>query len=715
MCLVRPERLVLAESIMQAVVLLLLLLVCTFSTGQRSPLNDFQRLKATELVYSSHQREEQPMGVEQCARQCAKLLDCRAFHYNWHSCGCQLLPLTQHSLHTQLQRNVHYDLYQKKGYVRNCIMGDGASYRGTQSVTEKGKTCQHWRSKFPHDHRFPLSPHTGLEENYCRNPDGDKHGPWCYTTDPAVRHQSCGIKKCENAVCMSCNGEDYRGFVDHTESGTECQRWDLQHPHSHPYLPNKYPDKDLVDNYCRNPDSSERPWCYTTDPAKEREYCHIRKCKKRRHPPTTTTCFRLKGEDYRGTVNITTSGIPCQRWDSQTPHPHRFLPEKYECKDLKENYCRNPDDSEAPWCFTNLINMRMAFCFQIKRCVDEVEMEDCYRGNGEEYQGTVSKTRKGITCQEWKEQSPHKPQVFPTMFPTVRLEENYCRNPDNDSHGPWCYTMDQNTQFDYCAVEPCAGDKKPSILLNPDNVVFDHCGRRDERQQVRARIIGGRPGNSPWTVSIRNREGVHFCGGSLVKEQWVISARQCFSSCDADLSGYKVWLGTLFKNPGPNDPDKQAIPIAKIVCGPTASHLVMLKLERPATLNQRVALICLPPEHYIVPVNTDCEIAGWGDTRGTGNENVLNVAKLPVMSNQECNVALRGRVKESELCTAPLRVGVGACEGDFGGPLACLTHDCWVLEGVITPNRVCAHKEKPATFIRVSLYVDWINKVMKLS
>ncbi|XP_032996482.1 hepatocyte growth factor-like protein isoform X2 [Lacerta agilis] len=702
---------------MQAVGALLLLLGCTFSTGQRSPLNDFQKLKATKLIHLSHQRAEQPKTLEECARGCVLWLECRAFHYNLHSNRCQLLNFTQNTPHTQLQRNVHYDLYQKKGYIRHCIMGNGTSYRGNQSVTEKGKTCQHWGKKTPHDHRFSPSRYNGLEENYCRNPDDDEHGPWCYTTDPATRHQSCGIKKCENAACLSCNGEDYRGFVDHTESGRECQRWDLQHPHRHPYQPNKYPDKDLDDNYCRNPDCSERPWCYTTDPTQKREYCHIRKCKKRRHLPSTTSCFRMKGEDYRGKVNVTATGIPCQRWDSQIPHRHHFLPEKYECKGLKENYCRNPDGSEAPWCFTSFPNMRTAFCLQIKRCAEDVQTEDCYHGNGVEYRGTVSKTRKGITCQKWKEQSPHKPQVFPAMFPTVHLEENYCRNPDNDSHGPWCYTMDQKTQFDYCAIKPCAGDNKPSNLLNPvaDNVVFDQCGRRDERVQLRARIVGGRPGNSPWTVSIRNRELVHFCGGSLVNEQWVISTRQCFSSCEADLSGYQVWLGTLFRDPGPNDPDKQAIPISKIVCGPSESLLVMLKLERPAILNQRVALICLPPERYIVPPNTVCEIAGWGDTRGTGDENVLNVAKLPIMSNQDCNVALRGRVKESELCTAPLNVAVGACERDFGGPLACLTHDCWVLEGVITPNRVCAHKEKPATFIRVSLYVDWINKVMKLS
>lgn len=39
----------------------------------------------------------------------------RAFHYNVSSHGCQLLPWTQDSPHTRLQRSGRCDLFQKKG------------------------------------------------------------------------------------------------------------------------------------------------------------------------------------------------------------------------------------------------------------------------------------------------------------------------------------------------------------------------------------------------------------------------------------------------------------------------------------------------------------------------------------------------------------------------------------------------------------------------
>lgn len=44
-------------------------------------------------------------------------------------------------------------------------------------------------------------------------------------------------------------------------------------------------------------------------------------------------------------------------------------------RDLRENYCRNPDGSEAPWCFTSRPGLRVAFCYQIPRCTEEVVPE----------------------------------------------------------------------------------------------------------------------------------------------------------------------------------------------------------------------------------------------------------------------------------------------------------------------------------------------------
>lgn len=46
----------------------------------------------------------------------------------------------------------------------------------------------------------------------------------------------------------------------------------------------------------------------------------------------TTSCVWGKGTDYRGTMNVTPEGVICQRWDSQFPHNHSFLPHNFKCK-----------------------------------------------------------------------------------------------------------------------------------------------------------------------------------------------------------------------------------------------------------------------------------------------------------------------------------------------------------------------------------------------
>ncbi|KAI8509450.1 hypothetical protein Bbelb_132980 [Branchiostoma belcheri] len=79
----------------------------------------------------------------------------------------------------------------------SCQYADGASYRGTVSVTNTGKTCQRWDSQTPHEHiKTPtVYPLAGLERNYCRNPDGEL-GVWCYTTDPNSKWELCDVPSC---------------------------------------------------------------------------------------------------------------------------------------------------------------------------------------------------------------------------------------------------------------------------------------------------------------------------------------------------------------------------------------------------------------------------------------------------------------------------------------------------------------------------------------
>ena len=36
-----------------------------------------------------------------------------------------------------------------------------------------------------------------LRENFCRNPDGDKRGPWCFVASQPMKFQYCLIPSCQ--------------------------------------------------------------------------------------------------------------------------------------------------------------------------------------------------------------------------------------------------------------------------------------------------------------------------------------------------------------------------------------------------------------------------------------------------------------------------------------------------------------------------------------
>lgn len=77
-----------------------------------------------------------------------------------------------------------------------------------------------------------------------------------------------------------------------------------------------------------------------------------------------------KGMEYRGKINVTKDGTPCQHWDSTYPHlPNERVRSLGSTLFKEKNYCRNPDDEPFPWCYTMDINIRWQFC-DIPFCVN---------------------------------------------------------------------------------------------------------------------------------------------------------------------------------------------------------------------------------------------------------------------------------------------------------------------------------------------------------
>jgi len=78
-----------------------------------------------------------------------------------------------------------------------CIDGPSWGYNGDLDRTKSGQVCQRWDVNIPHKVRYH-PPDNDTHHNFCRNPDRDVKGTWCYTINPAIRWEYCSIPKCDD-------------------------------------------------------------------------------------------------------------------------------------------------------------------------------------------------------------------------------------------------------------------------------------------------------------------------------------------------------------------------------------------------------------------------------------------------------------------------------------------------------------------------------------
>ena len=279
------------------------------------------------------------------------------------------------------------------------------------------------------------------EHNYCRSPDGDDH-PWCYTTDPTKGWEHCAVPEClkESENCIPTDGTVYTGNTNTTAEGRTCQMWSVNTPHNHSLMGIG------EHNYCRSPNGDEQVWCFTKDPKKRWEYCNVPACSTKTQSAEEIGCTPRfpDGTAYTGHLNTTVNGRTCQMWSVDTPHVHRFATVG------EHNYCRDPagigllcytTDPEKEWEFCDV-----PLCVAPKQSVEDI---GCEPTDGTAYTGKANTTASGRVCQMWSVDTPHD-----SYHPEVG-EHNYCRNPDDDDFGLWCYTTDPKIGVDYCEIPYC--------------------------------------------------------------------------------------------------------------------------------------------------------------------------------------------------------------------------------------------------------------------
>ncbi|XP_063735818.1 trypsin-1-like isoform X2 [Eleginops maclovinus] len=210
------------------------------------------------------------------------------------------------------------------------------------------------------------------------------------------------------------------------------------------------------------------------------------------------------------------------------------------------------------------------------------------------------------------------------------------------------------------------------------------------------KIVGGQecvPHSQPHQVSLNS--GYHVCGGSLVNESWVVSAAHCYKfKMDIVLCDHNRWF---------MDGNEQIISAERVIPHPNYeswlvnNDIMLIKLSKPATLNQYVQAVALQATDLLQ--RHPCQ---------TADSNKLQCLNIPILSCEDCDNSYPDMITDAMFCAGDLVGGKDSCQGDSGGPVVCNGE----LQSVVSWGFGCAEKNHPGVYTKTCIFTDWLQSTM---